>query len=481
MKPQFLSFSSLIIPVLLSLSVLGYATTPIVTVKSPTVGSTDNSPVHFVASATSTKCSKGIAAMRIYVAPFTARYTVDAAKVDTTLSLIPGNYSAVVQAWDNCGGIGKTTINITVNNPNLHPARFLYLTQPAGVKGFTINPSTGALSPVAQGIVKTSAPTQVVSDSGGFRLYVGDGNKGLYAFFINRDNGNLTPVPDSPFNIPGGGFDIAVHPSGKLIFAAGNGVTVFKLNSNGSLTMVPGSPFPLKLSPTGLTVDPSGKYLYASETSYDINTGDGASYIDAYQIDEISGALTPVSGSPYEMTSANPSECGVGPEDIADAFGAHLYTADILESAVAGFSIEPSTGTLTKISGSPFNAICGDYGETQNLYNPESLTVLPTGDYLFGLNGSSDSVGIYAINAGNGALKFVGRTPGSFGGISSGSNFVRSDPSGKFIYAFGFTDNGNGNSVVVGFSVNHSTGALTPVPGSPLQIPSYGGTLTVTP
>src|SRR5262245_4481214 len=74
-----------------------------VTISAPTYGANVSSPVQFVASA-STSCSKGVAAMGIYPAPYDLKYKVTGAKINTSLSLNAGTYDVVVQEWDNCGG-----------------------------------------------------------------------------------------------------------------------------------------------------------------------------------------------------------------------------------------------------------------------------------------------------------------------------------------------------------------------------------------
>jgi len=83
-------------------------------VVSPTAGAAVTSPVHFVASASAPNCSAGIAAMRIYTAPGVAAYTVNSASLDAYLKLANGSYNTVVQAWDNCGGVYKTPLTITI-------------------------------------------------------------------------------------------------------------------------------------------------------------------------------------------------------------------------------------------------------------------------------------------------------------------------------------------------------------------------------
>lgn len=86
-----------------------------VTVTSPTNNSTVSSPIHYVATAT-TSCSAGVSAMGIYTAPGVLAYTVKGASLNSYLSLSKGTYNTVVQEWDNCGGATKTPITITVTS-----------------------------------------------------------------------------------------------------------------------------------------------------------------------------------------------------------------------------------------------------------------------------------------------------------------------------------------------------------------------------
>jgi len=89
-----------------------------VSVTSPGSGTTAQSPVHYVATAT-TSCSRGVSAMGIYTAPFKLAYTVNGAKLDTHLTLSPGTYHTTVEEWDNCGGATTTPITITVSGSSL--------------------------------------------------------------------------------------------------------------------------------------------------------------------------------------------------------------------------------------------------------------------------------------------------------------------------------------------------------------------------
>ena len=84
-----------------------------VSVSSPTSGSTVASPVHFVASGT-TSCSGGVSSIGIYTAPYVLAYRVSGSSLNTYLTLAPGTYNTVVQEWDNCGS-SRTAITITVS------------------------------------------------------------------------------------------------------------------------------------------------------------------------------------------------------------------------------------------------------------------------------------------------------------------------------------------------------------------------------
>ena len=84
-----------------------------VTITSPTNGATVASPVHVVASASS---SNPITSMRIYVDNVSV-YSNSSNKIDTSISMATGSHVLVVQAWDSKGIVFKSQITITVTPP----------------------------------------------------------------------------------------------------------------------------------------------------------------------------------------------------------------------------------------------------------------------------------------------------------------------------------------------------------------------------
>jgi len=84
-----------------------------VTVTSPTSGATVASPVQFVATASTSTCSKGVASVGVYIDD-KLTYVENGAGLNTSLSLTPGAHQTVEEEWDYCGGATFTTVPITV-------------------------------------------------------------------------------------------------------------------------------------------------------------------------------------------------------------------------------------------------------------------------------------------------------------------------------------------------------------------------------
>jgi hypothetical protein len=138
-----------------------------VTVTSPKSGSTVSSPVGYAATATTT-CSKGVASMGIYVNN-KLTYTVNGAKLNTTLSLAAGTYSTTVEEWDHCGGASYTKVAITVGGSGSGGGGKTAVTVTSPVANSTVT------SPVSYEATATTSCSKGVSSMG---IYVN--NKLVY-------------------------------------------------------------------------------------------------------------------------------------------------------------------------------------------------------------------------------------------------------------------------------------------------------------
>ncbi|HEX4067623.1 MAG TPA: hypothetical protein VHZ09_16505 [Acidobacteriaceae bacterium] len=129
----------------ISLTVSSSSGSPGVSVSSPANGSTVTSPVHYVATAT-TSCAQGVASMGIYVNN-QLDYVVNGSSLDTNLPLSAGTYNTVVQDWDNCGKSATTPINLTVSGSSFTPGTASVTTWHYDNNRSGNNPSETSLTP----------------------------------------------------------------------------------------------------------------------------------------------------------------------------------------------------------------------------------------------------------------------------------------------------------------------------------------------
>jgi 6-phosphogluconolactonase len=367
----------------------------------------------------------------------------------------------------------------------LPPPKFFYSTEYKNgtVTGYLVNPSTGALTSTGQGPQWAhSGPTKIASDSGGYRLYVANqGSHDVSAYFIYRNNGYIYPVPGTNFTVGGVSTDIAVHPSNKFVYVTtaaddsnmeitgkSNSVTAFSVASNGSLVAVPGSPFVTDGPDWGIAIDPSGKYLYASSQVGDKNQ-DGE--INAFSIDPTTGALTPIPGSPFAIIPYSCSAC-LDWEDIygitIDPSGNFLMGAGYNNGVVYVYRIQAGTGSISEVAGSPFieQPPTSSVGASFPSYGPSDVTVTPTDKYAFVSNDEGGQLAMYDFDSSTGALSNLTWSPSPYNTWGDYSSVVRSDPSGKFVYSLGWIVESNPKGGMIGFAIG-SNGSLSIVPGAP--------------
>jgi len=219
------------------------------------------------------------------------------------------------------------------------------------IGGLSVNAATGALNAVPNSpFPADDVPYGVLVHPSGHFVYTENtpnppvfpfALQSVSGFSIDPSTGTLTPMSESPFSPPVNadltGF--AIHPSGKFMYAsagtAANGILAWSIDSTtGALSVLPASPFAAGTTPIGVTIDPAGKFLYAS------NGGGGG--ISGFTIDAASGGLNPMSGSPFDM-SAVLLEC------VIDPSGKLLAAVDAKNKAITLFSIDSSTGALTQV------------------------------------------------------------------------------------------------------------------------------------
>jgi len=194
-----------------------------------------------------------------------------------------------------------------------------------------------------------------------------------------------------------------------------------------------------------------------SRFAYVLDSG-GQGTISVYTINQVTGQLRS-NGYALVGSLSFPVSMTLAPS------GKFAFVADVGIDSVSAFKINATTGKLTQVTGSPFAT-----GE-----NPVAVAVDPSGQFAYVANILSDNISAYKIES-NGALKPVAGSPFAAG---LAPNSVAIDPSGKFLYASNEDDSPGGD--VSAYTIDSSTGALTPIPGSPFLPRSGGFALTLAP
>jgi len=380
---------------------------------------------------------------------------------------------------DAIGTMGDAAVSNVLLTCTLTPARFAYLGSHKGIYCYAIDAISGGLvalstpecdtgiltgvaaDPVAPFVYAASAgvlnPVTNVAAAGTVRAYQIDQSTGQFVRLAGPD----APAGQQPLSV-------AVDPKGRFAFAGnyGNGassagsdglgsVSAYTINAaTGALTPVSGTPVAAGYGLNWLAIHPSGKFLYA------VNQNSGN--ISGFAIDQTSGGLTPISGSPFPTPSSiygseDPSGMAIDPA------GRFLFVSSVNTPDLFAFTIDPTTGTLSAVPGSPFSLGCVSPSAQPTVAStgcsPGGLTVDPSGAFLYVTSGSANAVYALSIDPNTGALALLPDSPVA---ATSSPDFVTAN--GGFLYV---SNNASPLSVSI-FSLNPATGGLTQIIGSPV-------------
>jgi uncharacterized protein (TIGR03437 family) len=287
--------------------------------------------------------------------------------------------------------------------------KFVYVTSLNGLSAITVNPGNGALTTVQSWTVQagfiargiTVDPTgKFVYVTGGYNSYM---SFGIWAYTADLSSGALTAVPGSPFPVGSRPEGIVVDPTGKFLYApTSDGLSAYTINAgSGVLTAVPGPPPFATGYPVLAAVHPSAKFLYEANAGAPVNT------LLAYSINASSGALTPVPG-------ASPPLGTIILALVVDPTGKFVYTATA-DDTIWGFAINPASGALSVVPGSPFptgahsQELVG--GPSGVAVDPTGKFVYATNRNGVNTQISPNTISALAINPSSGALTLLPGSP----------------------------------------------------------------------
>jgi len=197
-----------------------------------------------------------------------------------------------------------------------------------------------------------------------------------------------------------------------------------------------------------------GTFVYTNDNVAAANTVSGFSVGS-------NGALTLLSGFPVS-TGGTGTGGGlyVASRILASPLDDFLYVANGGSGNVSVFSIDPGTGSLTAVPGSPF-ATATPPGSPQDL----QLAVTPDNKFLLAVEVVAKQITVFSIGS-NGALTVAAGSPYS---ISYNATGLKVTPDGKFLAVVLADLTGNATVDQIAMYSIGSDGTLTAVPGSPFS------------
>jgi 6-phosphogluconolactonase (cycloisomerase 2 family) len=326
----------------------------------------------------------------------------------------------------------------------------------SNVSQYVIGPN-GALSPMFTPSVPTGGydPRFLTVDPSGKYLYVSNYHGvtsipnctygcGFVSQFTIGADGSLAALDPPTFftagPYPAGG---AVHPTKPWYYVTNSGwgtVSQNTIGADGALTAMNPALVTAGVTPNAVAIDPSGKYAY-------VPNGPGNT-VSQYDIDQTTGALTAMSTPTVPSGGYNAWEIKIVPI----ASGTYAYVANYggnNNNQIAQYKIG-TDGALASM---------GTISPAPGVYSL-SIAVDPKGRFAYvPINYSQTQViAQFKINQATGALE----ANGTVGAAGTGAAWMAIDSSGKYAYATS-GDTGWGSTSITQFTIDQTTGALTPM------------------
>jgi 6-phosphogluconolactonase (cycloisomerase 2 family) len=349
---------------------------------------------------------------------------------------------------------------------------FLYVTNSSlnNIEGFAVS-ATGTLTSIGSPFPTGAGPNPVTFDSAGHFAYVSNQtSSSIFVYSVNSTTGALTEIPADRVATGLSPTTVSLTADGKFAYVLNlSSISAFSVNSSsGALTAIAGSPFAVPVVAGGgnnplqtLIFNPNGKSLYIKN---DGGTGTGS--LAAFSIDSATGALSPLSGSPFPLGASATGIAGLDPA------GRFLYVANQGTCTVAN-GCNPSTVSTGSISAFSLDAsgvptaLAGLPAVTPP---PYQLSVDPSGRFLYQSSIDADEIISYSIDQTTAALTKLqaggtsrtGGEPVFIGAFVAPGNSTPYTFSPKFAYVPNVADN-----TISSYSSDPATGKLSAV-GTPI-------------
>jgi 6-phosphogluconolactonase len=286
---------------------------------------------------------------------------------------------------------------------------------PSTISMYTINPTTGVLTPTTPATVSTGwLPQGIAIDPLGRFVYTANTDDSTVSMFtVNQTTGVLTPTTPASVSTMLPGEDLSepgfltVDPTSNFLYVTAldsedSTVDMFTINqATGVLTPTTPATVYTGLSPFQVTVAPNDKFAYV------VNNGSGGPYVvgvSEYTVNSTTGVLT---------ESSSYASAGNAPTAIAvDPTSSFAYVVNRLDNTVSMYTIDPTTGNLT-LNSSATNPTATIATGTE----PFRIDFDPTGKFVYVTNEQS-AASIFTVSS-NGTLASAGTTGVPTGALST--------------------------------------------------------------
>ncbi|HEY0777997.1 MAG TPA: lactonase family protein [Gemmatirosa sp.] len=334
-----------------------------------------------------------------------------------------------------------------------------------GIFRFRVHPTTGEWRPIGATAAGPN-PSFLALHPRGTVLYAvneveqyeGAATGAVSAFAIAPGSGELTPLGQRRASGGGAPAYVSVDRAGRYALVAnyvGGSVAALPLGADGSLGEV------ARLDPHhgsgprtdrqegphahSIVPDPSDRFALSADL--------GTDHIYVYALGGPAGPLAPAAVPSVAVAA------GAGPRHLAfHPNGRFVYVSDELALTVAAFRFDPATGALAPLGTA--SLVAGPAPATER--TAADLHFAPSGRFLYASVRGDNTLVVFGVDAGTGALTFVQRVP-------TGGDWPRNfglDPAGRFLYVANQRSN-----TITAFRVDAASGRVTPT-GTHVEVPA---------
>jgi 6-phosphogluconolactonase (cycloisomerase 2 family) len=313
--------------------------------------------------------------------------------------------TGLLSELDNSPFDSGTAEGGTTPTPALHvtcdaQGKFLFVVNGDGqtnlantLTSFKIDQATGDLTKVAAYATGNNPWASVVDPTGQF-VYVRCAGS-ISAFSLDGSSGVLTPLATPSIPTAAGTGDVLIHPSGQYLFTVGRAsdqLQVFNLDATtGALSPNGTYGLPAGTGPLSLALSYSGDYLFTKSEGTPSGPATDCT-IYAFYLDLQTGGLTPLANTATGMLQADAFH-GVSANPTQPVIYITLATSD---NDFAAYALNLNTGALSPLDASTYDLFGGT--------GSDSLVVSRNGKWGFMTNFSQHQIAVGAVNPSTGIL-----------------------------------------------------------------------------